>query len=55
MELKQLYIELDAVEAAMEGAMFRQERKDLNTRRAALLGQIKSIERGNDERQRTDS
>jgi hypothetical protein len=40
-----LYIELDAVEEAMENALGRQEFDDLNKRRAELLGQIKETEK----------
>jgi hypothetical protein len=40
-KLEQLEIELSAVEAAIDNAVFRVESKDLYGRRAELLGQIK--------------
>jgi len=43
--LQHLYIEVDAVEEAMENALGRQEFDDLNKLRAELLGQIKELEK----------
>lgn len=44
-KLQQLYVELDAVEVALNRAMFKVEAADLTKRRAELLGQIKKRER----------
>lgn len=44
-KLQELYVELDGVEYAMNRAMFHKTWQELNGRRAALLGQIKELER----------
>ena len=47
MNLKELYIELDAVEDAQERTLARFEWVAFNKRRAELLGEIKPLERDN--------
>lgn len=44
-KLQQLYVELDAVEAALNRAMFRVEWASLDKRRGEILGDIKKRER----------
>jgi len=44
-KLRLLYVEFDAVEAAIERAFGVQEAADLDERRAELLGDIKRMER----------
>ena len=45
LDLRRLYVELDAVEIALDNAMVIVEAQDLNRRRAELLGDIKRLER----------
>lgn len=44
-KLQALYVELDSVEYAMNRALFHSTWQKLNGQRAALLGQIKELER----------
>jgi hypothetical protein len=48
-ELRLLYVELDALEDALERAMAVREAIDLNLRRGAVLGKIKKMERERNE------
>lgn len=43
MDIKELEVELYAVEYAIENAMFRREREELEERRAEILGQMKEL------------
>lgn len=48
-ELRNLYVELDAVDAALDVAMGVVEAATLRTVRAHLLGEIKKLERKHNE------
>jgi hypothetical protein len=50
-ELQALYVELDAVEIALEYSMFRVTSAALRKRRGELLGKIKKLEREYNEQQ----